>query len=696
MGDEKINNFFHSLKGEPGVCSRCGEQGLDTLGQQVKHLHESNKCAEDAGLPTIENFHELYMHIGRIVRVRGRVVAAVYKITETTREPTQVVMLDSLTEGEGTLQVHHRTQGDKLPSGVVECIGMIPDSLPEEPEDGGGGIRGKKKEKNSLKEPVLFAYSVKQENSAWENYSPSAEELEQMALWKTDEYEELKARVNSVIAPNIAGRSWEKLTASITAASPIYPAPGLRRSKFCLKTILAGKWREGKDAIIEHIAALCPEAITINGENCSQAGLVGGVVMNKAISAPMITWGGLVQANGGLARISGVSGLSEEHTAQLREVLATGVASVDKIARGKKPAHARMLMSANTNQPMDAYPSYYTALRDIGCNGRAPFKDGADFCRLHIPVPIADSVGLDVQSDSQFMDGSDTAPEAMCDALQLILRDAWARQREGWACDLNALRTAKDKLCELAKPRRRKLPLAIFEAESIYILYAISAGFAALAQRRNAEGRIYVDATAIGWGLNFIYEMLERLNITEALKSEAEQDNMAEHAAELMILAIRQEQEVPVEVDTSEEEQETAQILNDAYKHRGASMKLLKLLGVLSEASEPLTWGRLGGELEEGHENLKKQVRFAQTWIEGRVHAEGLGQIPDIYVGTPNKGVKLTSFGMRILKFLVHLNSGNEFYEREYPITRIICIKENLCMWDREDRHECKVQRLLE
>ena len=552
--------------------------------------------------------------------------------------PTMVLQLeDGSAGGDCSLRCFWETEAKDTPYGTVIVCGTV--KAPEQKEDKQGNP------KTTIERVHINAESVVPIGGVWENYRLEETDINDAKKWNSLNYNELKAHADLLVAPNIKGRSFAKLTSLCVVASTLHTP--LARKKFALKQLNAGKEREGKDATEEGAVEYAPEAISGNAETASTAGLVGGIVNDKEIGGNVIRWGLFPQGHEKVLHLRGISGLPPERISELRENLSSDRVSISKIKSGSRPAMVRMLLSGNTNRDMASYPTFYDAIRDVGSGGDAILAQAPDFKRLHMVIPFPSDVALTEKFDAQFdcnvVDAKDK------ELVKKLVRASWASKPEDWVWDKVALKKEAGELAMRAK-RHNHVELAVLDSEGIYILSALAASISVL-RGKIVDAHFVVGREEFSMAMQMIDEMLVMLQVEPKQKNEETKHLAAKWVSKL------------IETSSRDEKAPHAQI--------GTLMDVMRELWV---AHRPMTWEELANIMKISERTVRAHCYIAQTWIAEQAFPE-FGSTWDLVGGKPKQGNTLSEFGVLVGKNILKLvyekkQSGKKVHDESCHFAR--------------------------
>jgi hypothetical protein len=131
-----------------------------------------------------------------------------------------------------------------------------------------------------------------------------------------------------------------------------------------MEAMIVGDTRCGKGYVAEKLLEYFGVGEVVNGENCSFAGLVGGLQqLNKHW---VVTWGKIPMNDCGILMIDESAGMQEDMWGKLSRVRSEGVAEITKIQTETANARTRLLWICNPpNRMMSSYTYGIQAVNDL-------------------------------------------------------------------------------------------------------------------------------------------------------------------------------------------------------------------------------------------------------------------------------------------------------------------------------------------
>lgn len=238
-----------------------------------------------------------------------------------------------------------------------------------------------------------------------------------------------------------------------------------------LDVLIIGDTRCGKGYVTEGLIRHYGLGEMASGENCTFAGLIGG--LQQAGSRWMVTWGLIPLNHNRLVAIDETSAIPLEDMAKFSRVRSEGVAEVSKIVRESTRANTRLLWLSNprSGRPIMTYNAGVESIKElIGAN--------EDISRFDFALTVAtNEVPSDVINNAIPDDLSDgnKYPRELCRALILW---AWSRQKDQVQFTPNATREVLQQAIQFGSTFSPNIPLV--QAENIRVKIAkIAAAVAA-------------------------------------------------------------------------------------------------------------------------------------------------------------------------------------------------------------------------
>jgi DNA replicative helicase MCM subunit Mcm2 (Cdc46/Mcm family) len=131
-----------------------------------------------------------------------------------------------------------------------------------------------------------------------------------------------------------------------------------------MEAMIVGDTRCGKGYVAEKLMEYFGVGEVVNGENCSFAGLVGGV--QQLGSHWVITWGKIPLNDCGILTVDESGGMEENMWGKLSRVRSEGIAEITKIQTETANARTRLLWVCNApNRTIASYTYGIQAINDL-------------------------------------------------------------------------------------------------------------------------------------------------------------------------------------------------------------------------------------------------------------------------------------------------------------------------------------------
>ena len=237
-----------------------------------------------------------------------------------------------------------------------------------------------------------------------------------------------------------------------------------------LDILILGDTRCGKGFVTERLQKYYGLGEIASGENCSFAGLIGGI--QQIAGRWLITWGLIPLNHKRIVIIDEVSSMSEADINKMSRVRSEGVAEISKILRESTVANTRLIWLANprSGRPIVTYNTGVEALKElIGAN--------EDISRFDFAMTVAaNEVDTEIINTIAEYDTSDKRkyPAELCKNLVLWV---WSRKDD----QIKFTSSSVKKIIEISKKLGDKYSSSIplVQVENIRIKVAkISAAIA--------------------------------------------------------------------------------------------------------------------------------------------------------------------------------------------------------------------------
>ena len=375
--------------------------------------------------------------------------------------------------------------------------------------------------------PVLLTTEVEPLNEVVERFTPTAEALREIAPLKPTSYEDLLEKVDRVIAPEIVGRSFEKLVLALTWCSPLEMRVRDRCEQGLIRTLFFGDTSTGKSSIAKFMTEELGLGAYVPAESASRAGLL--YTVETSIEPPMLVWGRLVLADKEAAVLDGLDRLPAAEWLQFREAISTGRVIVSKRVKGEAPFRVRILACANPMRKMNLYATPIEAIKEIPVfHGR---DAGAAVRRFDLFVPFG-------EGDVSYEDITEAKLKAkrdreLMELLRKLVLCSWRATAVFTEEALARLVGTAKKLLGYA----RTLDIPVIHNAYTDVVLKVAGAFAALLQKFTIDSgglKATVDEEVCGYVERFFEDYVERLGMVEyaAALSAAVREDQAEKAME--------------------------------------------------------------------------------------------------------------------------------------------------------------------
>lgn len=190
-----------------------------------------------------------------------------------------------------------------------------------------------------------------------------------------------------------------------------------------LDVLILGDTRCGKGYVTERLSRYYKLGEVASGDNCSFAGLVGG--LQQLGRNWRVTWGLIPLNNGRLVIIDEASSLSERDIGRMSRIRSEGVAEIVKIIREVTQANTRLVWLANprSGRPISSYNTGVEAVKELvgAIEDISRFDFVLSLASDEVPTEIINAPATYSTSDV------DKYPWNLCQALVLW---AWSRTPE--------------------------------------------------------------------------------------------------------------------------------------------------------------------------------------------------------------------------------------------------------------------------
>lgn len=256
-----------------------------------------------------------------------------------------------------------------------------------------------------------------------EEFIPNEEEEARIARFR-DLPQATKVKTMSEEVCGVKGRDMETFCALLTFFSPLQlKFDGRLLKRGWMETCFIGDTSQGKSHIPEQLMLFAGFNNTIHGGQATEAGILGGVATID--KQQYISWGMLPRCDKTMVFIDELEVLQSKSNAlkSLREVRATGIATITKIIHGSRLSRVRLIASANTkkNTTIGSYKR--------GCQSIMGIMEAPDVRRFDL-VCFFQSHQVDAKEIMKAR--NPTIVDITQADFQTALRFAWTRGANEW------------------------------------------------------------------------------------------------------------------------------------------------------------------------------------------------------------------------------------------------------------------------
>jgi 5S rRNA maturation endonuclease (ribonuclease M5) len=237
---------------------------------------------------------------------------------------------------------------------------------------------------------------------------------------------------------------------------------GERIDRGMLDVLVIGDTRCGKGYVAERLSRHYGLGEVVSAENCTFAGLVGGV--QRVGSRFLITWGVMPLNNGRAVIIDEASAMNHETIGRMSRIRSEGIAEIHKIIRESTPSKVRLVWLSNPasgrsigtyNTGVESIPELMGANEDV-----SRFDFAMTVATREVASDIINAPPDDDPNPSRY-------PEELCRALVLW---SWSRRPDQIEFSDEATTATLRKAIELGKRYSPSIPLV--QSENIRIKLA--------------------------------------------------------------------------------------------------------------------------------------------------------------------------------------------------------------------------------
>lgn len=251
-----------------------------------------------------------------------------------------------------------------------------------------------------------------------------------------------------------------------------------------LDALVIGDTRCGKGYVAEGMVRHYRAAEVVSAENCSFAGLIGG--MQQVQNRWNITWGRIPLNDRRMVVIDEVSGLSVDEIGRMSRVRSEGVAEITKIQSEKTTARTRLLWMGNprSGEGMSTYPYGVEAVPEL-------IGGMEDVARFDFATAVA-SAEVDPSIINRVRNDDTSEPKYGTAACRACITWVWSRKPDEVLFDEDTtLFILQHAVSELSGRYHPSIPLV--QAENIRVKLArLAAAVAGRTFSSNEDGNLVV------------------------------------------------------------------------------------------------------------------------------------------------------------------------------------------------------------
>lgn len=274
-----------------------------------------------------------------------------------------------------------------------------------------------------------------------------------------------------------------------------------------LDVLVIGDTRCGKGYVSERLSKWYGLGEMASGENCSFAGLVGG--LQQVSRRWIVTWGIIPINNGRLVIIDEASSMGEAEIGHMSRIRSEGVAEISKILREQTPANTRLIWLSNprSGRPIMTYNAGVEAVKELMGNNE-------DISRFDFAMTVASNeVPSEIINAPDTSDRSDLSLYPRELGRKLVLW-AWSRQPDQVIFSKGATNLIIAKSIEFGQQYSATIPLV--QAENIRIKLAkVSAAVAARVFSTDRTGiKLLVKSTHVKFTCEFLNTLYSKSSMS--------------------------------------------------------------------------------------------------------------------------------------------------------------------------------------
>jgi hypothetical protein len=281
-----------------------------------------------------------------------------------------------------------------------------------------------------------------------------------------------------------------------------------------LDILIIGDTRCGKGFVAEGLVRYFGLGEVASAENCSYAGLVGGIEQPTG-RRNMVKWGVIPLNNDRLIVIDEASALKYEDISRMSRIRSEGIAEVHKIQREVTQANTRLIWLSNTRdgQPIMEQGMGVKAIKQlIGANEDI---SRFDFAMTVATNEVPSEVINDTDQKTEHSEGPLTADQA-----RAVILWAWSRRMEQIIFTERSTRTIIQEAVHFGRDYSSKIPLV--QGENIRIKLAkISAAVAArLFSTDETCEKLIIKECHVQFACNFLRTIYDKPSMSYSLFSQ--------------------------------------------------------------------------------------------------------------------------------------------------------------------------------
>ena len=227
-----------------------------------------------------------------------------------------------------------------------------------------------------------------------------------------------------------------------------------------INTLAVGDTKTGKSEVTGIVTShLLKAGTTVNSENCTYVGLVGGAIKG-ASGQFMLRWGRIPLADRKLLVLEELSGLSVEEISNMSDVRSSGVARLDKGGLASQtPARTRLLCLSNVRSKTKRLADFLSGVKAV----QELVGHAEDISRFDLVITLTDAE-VSAETINRASTRRTTRPAWSVADLRLLCQWTWALRPEQITITSEAARRCLELTLELGKDYHSGVPL--FKASS--------------------------------------------------------------------------------------------------------------------------------------------------------------------------------------------------------------------------------------